>query len=284
MERRVSSGEPPDKVSVRPPSGNADYRWAEFDSEAYFQHYYGEPHADDDRVIRCAVEAIKRAPPLGAELDVVDVGTGPNLIPLFCALPRARRITAWEYAESNIAWLAAEMRREAMREQWRHFWRITREACRPEFVLSEDPMPALRTKTRLKRGSVFDLPERSWDAATMFFCAESITERQEEFERACATFARCVKPGGALIAAFLVRSGGYVVADRAFPVLSLSAESIEETFKQRLRGGGGKDRHRRAGNPQRLFRFHLPHRRCPLTPLLAGTRLYRVRERGRCMA
>jgi hypothetical protein len=39
-----------------------------------------------------------------------------------------------------------------------------------------------------------------------------------------------VKPGGALIAAFLVRSGGYIVADRPFPVLSLSAESIEMTF------------------------------------------------------
>ena len=70
------------------PVGNADYQWNRFDSDAYFQHYYGEPHPDDDRVIRCAVEAMKRAPPVGAELDVVDVGTGPNLIPLFCALPR----------------------------------------------------------------------------------------------------------------------------------------------------------------------------------------------------
>ena len=61
----------PDK-SARPPSRNADYRWAEFDSEAYFQHYYGDPHPDDDRVIRLAVTATKAAPPLGAELDVVD--------------------------------------------------------------------------------------------------------------------------------------------------------------------------------------------------------------------
>jgi hypothetical protein len=50
-------------------------------------------HPDDDRVIRCAVEAFKRVPPLGAELDVVDVGTAPNLIPLFCTLPRARQMT-----------------------------------------------------------------------------------------------------------------------------------------------------------------------------------------------
>jgi hypothetical protein len=36
-------------------TGNGDYAWAKFDSEAYFQHYYGDPHPDDDRVIACAV-------------------------------------------------------------------------------------------------------------------------------------------------------------------------------------------------------------------------------------
>jgi hypothetical protein len=66
----------------------------------------------------------------------------------------------------------------------------------------------------------------------MFFCAESITERQDEFEAACAAFARCVKPGGALIAAFLVRSAGYVVGDRSFPVLRLSPESVEAVFAE----------------------------------------------------
>ena len=64
----------------------------------------------------------------------------------------------------------------------------------------------------------------------MFFCAESITERHNEFEAACASFARCVRPGGALIAAFLVRSSGYEVAGRKFPVLGLSAESVESAF------------------------------------------------------
>jgi hypothetical protein len=161
---------------------------------------------------------------------VVDVGTGPNLIPFFCTLPRARRLTAWEYAESNVAWLQAEMRRDEMRPQWRHFWNVTREAYQPEFQLLEDPTPVMRAKSVVRRGSIFELPERTWDAATMFFCAESITERQDEFESACAAYARCVKPGGALAAAFLVRSAGYVVADRPFPVLYLSADSIETLF------------------------------------------------------
>jgi len=39
---------------------------------------------------------------------------------------------------------------------------------------------------------------------------------------------------GALTAAFLVRSAGCVVADRAFPVLSLSVETIEEVFSRHV--------------------------------------------------
>jgi len=226
----VSTNKSPDNDSTHSPRGNADYQWAQFDSEAYFQHYYGEPHSDDDRVIQCAVEAMKRAPPVGAKLDVVDVGTGPNLIPLFCALPRARSLTVWEYAESNVAWLEAEMLRDEMRPQWRHFWGVTRRAYQPKYRLPDNPIPILRTKSSVRQGSIFDLPERTWDTATMFFCAESITGRQDEFEAACAAYARSVKPGGALVAAFLVRSAGYIVADHPFPALNLSAESIENVF------------------------------------------------------
>lgn len=223
---------PADNSPKKEPRGNAEYEWASFDPEAYFQHYYGEPHPDDDRVIECAVEAVKDARPAGGDLDFVDVGTGPNLIPLFCALPRARSLTVWEHSRSNVAWLKAELAGDAMRPQWRHFWDVTRSAYGSGYRLAENPMPSLRAKTAVVQGSIFDLPERRFDAATMFFCAESITERKDEFERACAAYARTARQGGALIAAFLVRSAGYVVADRPFPVLSLSVETIEEVFSR----------------------------------------------------
>lgn len=220
---------------AKAPSGNADYQWARFDSEAYFQHYYGDPHPDDDLVVRCAVDALKQAEPKGEALDIVDVGTGPNLIPFFSALGRAKTLTAWEYAESNVDWLRRELQKDEMRPQWTHFWREARAAYGDGWALPENPISALRERTTLTQGSIFDLPPRRWDAATMFFCAESITERQDEFESACKAFAECVKPGGLLVAAFLVRSGGYVVADRPFPVLHLSEATIDSVFRRHAR-------------------------------------------------
>jgi hypothetical protein len=212
------------------PSGNQNYSWSQFDSEAYFQHYYGDPHPDDDQVIALAVDAFKAAKPVDAKLRIVDVGTGPNLFPLFVALPRAATITAWEYATSNVSWLKAELVSEALRPQWQHFWGVTRRAYGPAFDLPSNPLPALQSKAEIRNGSVYELPERQWDAATMFFCAESITEKFGEFELACVRFAKCVRPGGALIAAFLVGSSGYEVAARPFPVLNVSEADILRVF------------------------------------------------------
>jgi hypothetical protein len=145
-------------------------------------------------------------------------------------MPRAASITAWEYASSNVDWLKAELTGNAFRPQWRHFWKVAVDAYGTGYDLPENPIPALRKKASIQQGSVYELPERQWDAATMFFCAESITEKFSEFETACVRFARCVKPGGSLVAAFLVGSSGYAVAERPFPVLNVSEADILRVF------------------------------------------------------
>lgn len=237
---------------------NADYQWSKFDSEAYFQHYYGQPHEDDDLVIRSAAHALMQARLPARALDIVDVGTGPNLIPFFCAMPFAKRLTAWEYAQSNVEWLERELASSHLRPQWRHFWDVTRQAYKGEFPLPENPLSQLKSIASIVQGSIFDLPRHTWDGATMFFCAESITGKRSEFDEACAAFARCVRPGGPLAAAFLVRSGGYEVAGRKFPVLELSAHAIEETFRTHASGVSAKhigivDREIRSGYSGFIF-------------------------------
>ena len=212
------------------PSGNENFSWSHFDSEAYFQHYYGEPHVDDDNVIKLACAALMGAAPDGAMLRMVDVGTGPNLFPLLLSLPRASSLTAWEYSRSNVEWLNAEIASDSMRSQWRHFWKVVVDAYGPAAALPDNPMPILRERVGVRNGSVYELPERQWDAATMFFCAESITEQRSQFEAACVRFARSVLPGGPLIAAFLVGSSGYAVSERPFPVLNISEADIHAVF------------------------------------------------------
>jgi hypothetical protein len=221
-------------MTTTDPTSNAAYPWNVFDAEAYFQHYYGEPHPDDEQVIRCAVAALREALPRGALLDILDVGTGPNLIPAFCALPRARTLTAWDYAPTNVAWLHAELARSDLRPQWRHFWEVARASWGPTANLADNPLPQLRASMHIQQGSIFDLPSRAFDAATMFFCAESITARRDEFDAALAAFARAVRSGGLAAAAFLVRSAGYEVAGQPFPVLALTADDIETAFARHV--------------------------------------------------
>ncbi len=214
----------------RKPAGNDSFSWSQFDPEAYFQHYYGEPHVDDDLVVRHACAALLAARPEGNRLETIDIGTGPNLFPLFCAAPRAASLTAWEFSASNVDWLKAEIASDTLRPQWAHFWEVVRESYPPAFDLPANPLPLLRGKVHIRQGSVYDLPARQWDAATMFFCAESITEKVSEFEAACVRFAGCVRPGGSLAAAFLAGSSGYPAGERRFPALNLSEADIRAVF------------------------------------------------------
>jgi hypothetical protein len=216
---------------------NDDFAWSRFDPEAYVAHYYADPHPDDDEVVRLTCRALAKARP-GSE--TIDVGTGPNLFPLFAALPVAKRLTVWEYAESNIAWMKREFSHGALRPPWTHFWDVACSAhglkapatpnSNPTGNPIGNPIAELAQRCDLVAGSIFELPQRRWDAATMFFCAESITAEQREFERACQAFAGAVKPGGVLAAAFLAGSRGYRVGEEDYPAVAINPEALGQAF------------------------------------------------------
>lgn len=238
--------------------GNEDFGWSNFDPQSYVDHYYADPHPDDDEVVRRTCAALMSGAAGRTDLEVLDVGTGPNLFPLLAALPVARTITAWEYAASNIAWLKQEVTRPELREPWLHFWEVARAA---HAIASPDPaapMAGLRAKLNAVQGSIFDLPVARWDAATMFFCAESITARQDEFETACARFAGAVRPGGMLAAAFLAGSRGYTVGNEDYPAVSVGPTELEAAFDRvaaeiRIERIGDREEEIRSGYSGMLF-------------------------------
>jgi hypothetical protein len=210
---------------------NKDADWNAFDPEGYFQHYYGDPHPDDDALTYLAARALRSVACSSRSLDIVDVGTGPSLIPLLAALPVATRLTAWEYSKPNLEWLAKELTGPTLRPQWQHFWQRVKAAhsldgANASPMLPHDPLPPLVQRTRLLRGSIFDLPPRTFDAATMFFCAESITSNTHEFQTAVSAFTETVRPGGLIAAAFLAGSSGYEVSGRRYPAVAIDTEDI----------------------------------------------------------
>jgi hypothetical protein len=218
-------------MNVHMPQGNGDCAWSRFDPETYIEHYYAQPHPDDDQLLVSTCAALAGAAPDGRSIEVLDVGTGPNLFPLFAALPVAHRITVWEYASSNIDWLHRELARGVLRPPWTRFWKVARGAHGPLRATIDNPILALRDKTKIVQGSIFDLPPAQWDAATMFYCAESITARQEEFELACRSFARAVRSGGVIVAAFLANSQAYQVAQEVYPAIPVDSELLEHVFR-----------------------------------------------------
>jgi SAM-dependent methyltransferase len=195
--------------------------WNAFDSQAYLNQNYAFVRDDDRALLSLTVDAFRGSSDL---LDIVDIGTGPNLYPLLAMLPRARSLTAWEISSANVAWLKAEVAAPALRPVWQAFWEIVRDLYAEP--LPPTPQALLRSRLTQTLGSVFDLPHNHWDAASMFFCAESITNSMDEFERALLAWARCVKPGGRLVAAFMENSLGYTVGDRSYPAMCLTREAL----------------------------------------------------------
>jgi hypothetical protein len=207
--------------------GNADFDWDTFDPECYFAHNYGTLRGDDKQVITAAATFFQRAasvlPRTGA-LEAIDVGSGGNLYPALMMLPFADRITLVEWAAGNREWLQAQLAHPAT--VWRDFWSHAAHG-HADYQAVQDPLELLRRRAEVVAGSVFALPRDRYDVGTMFFFADLITTRHDEFTRATRAFVTSLKPGAPFAAAFMVNSSGYQVGNVRFPSCAVTAPDIK---------------------------------------------------------
>jgi NNMT/PNMT/TEMT family len=209
-------------------SSNSSFEWDRFDSETYFAHNYGVMRAEDRRLLEMTAAAFAKQPD---KLNILDVGTGSNIYPILAALPRAKQITAWEFSAQNVAWLKKEKQRHTLRPEWQSFWSAVRKVYgKSHQILPDEPMRWLNERLRVKQHSVFDLPRGKWEASTMFFCAESLTNDKAEFERATHKWAKAVQPGGLLVGAFMEQSKGYLVGGLHFPAFPVTKVILTKTL------------------------------------------------------
>jgi hypothetical protein len=217
---------------------NADAPWNMFSSDEYWRRNYAEIHPEDLEIISLVrpflISAFADRP---RARRAIDVGAGTNLYPALLMLPWTERILLADYSVSNVRWLREKIEEPADsavgRWRWDGFWQEMAEAEGYRDV--GDPSDRLRAACAsepgcagVERFSIFDLPEAHWDLGTMFFVAESITQKPKEFLAAVEHFLGALTPDAPFAAAFMAGSGGYEVAGTDFPAVPITKEDVEK--------------------------------------------------------
>ena len=217
---------------------NTDAPWNSFSSHDYWRRNYQELHPEDreiiSRVSHFLISAFAdRAPARWA----IDVGSGTNLYPALLMLPWAERIMLADYSKSNVGWLRDEIAKDGGPWAWRPFWQELRAA--KGYADVAGPRERLREACAdepqyagVERWSIFDLPEGRWDLGTMFFVAESITQKPKEFLAAVEHFLGALQPDAPFAAAFMAGSAGYEVAGTAFPAVPITRDDVERHLRE----------------------------------------------------
>jgi len=208
--------------------GNADYDWDAFDSAAYFAHNYGTLRGDDERIIEIVADFFQSASARriwGAR--AIDVGAGANLYPALAMLPFVSEVILYERAFTNRQWLEAQV--GAPYSSWWQFWSHIN-AGRRAYQPIKDPFDLLSRRAQVVKGNIFSLRPGQFDMGTMFFVAESITTRNDEFVRATQCFFNSLVPNGYFAAAFMRNSSGYRVGTRSFPACSVDESDVKQAL------------------------------------------------------
>lgn len=211
-------------IDIAVPFSNADVDWDKFDPASYFDDNYGHVQRGDAQIIDMVADFFQRAAPGHWRHRAIDVGAGANLYPAMTMLPFTSEIVLYERAFSNRTWLTEQLRRPAA--SWADFW-LEVQGHRPAYRRISDPMDVLSRAAKVIKGDLFSLAPGQFDMGTMFFVAESITNRGDEFRRAVGRFVGSLVPKAPFAAAFMRESSGYIVGDRAFPSCSVHEEDVE---------------------------------------------------------
>ncbi|MFF9132675.1 class I SAM-dependent methyltransferase [Streptomyces sp. NPDC014806] len=207
------------------PIRNDDVDWDGWPVEDYLAENYRELHPCDAAVIAHHA-AYYRTLPAGSLARTVEFGAGPNLYPLLSAAPVSRRIDAVETGSANVAYLRRQLA-AGPDACWRRFHAL----CRRLDPRLPATLPEALAGVRVVHGDVRALPSGQYALASMHFVAEGASEDAEEFAAFCGHFARCVVPGGHLVAAFMENLPTYRIgAASRWPGCPVDGERVAEVF------------------------------------------------------
>ena len=204
---------------------NADLDWDRWPVPTYLAENYRELHASDDAVL-VHHSAFYSGLPADSLERTVEIGTGPNLYPLFLAAGAARHIDAVDRSTAGLRYLRRQIV-DGPDPSWEPFWRRCR-ALNP--ALPATASSAL-SRVHPRQGDAFTLGGAGYDLASMHFVAESVTEDPVEFAAFCTAFVATVRPGGHLVAAFMENMARYELGDGSrWPGIPVDAAAVTRAF------------------------------------------------------
>jgi hypothetical protein len=199
--------------------------WDRWPVEQYLAENYRQLHPGDDAVIAHHAAFWRRFAPgeLGRTLEF---GAGPNLYPLLLAAGASRCIEAVDCSAACVTYLESQLR-DGPDGSWLPFYARCREL---DPTLPGDLSQAL-SRVRVAHGDARDVPRERYGAASMNFVAESVTGDPGEFAGFCAAFARAVRPGGHLVAAFMENMATYRLGDGStWPAYPVDRDAVRAAF------------------------------------------------------
>ena len=209
------------------PLKNENIEWNSFDPEYYCQHNYESFRGHNAGIVAAVASYLSNNAP--RDSNCLDIGTGSNLYPTLLLHPWARSITLIDPSKANRDWLKEEFKTDGSR--WEQYWQVCY-GVENEVYLERFEWAKIRRITRVVSGGFRKLPVHEFDIGAMFFVAESVTGDRDEFEEFTERFIKSVRPGGHVIAAFMLGSDGYTVGDHTYPAVRLEHNDLK--FAERM--------------------------------------------------
>jgi hypothetical protein len=110
-------------------------------------------------------------------------------------------------------------------------WSAFYEECRRRLPSLPPNLDAALSIVEVTHAAAVGVASDAYDLGSMHFVAESITEDVDEFAALCARFARAVRPGGPLVAAFMENMGSYRLGDGStWPAVRVNSDIVRTAF------------------------------------------------------
>jgi hypothetical protein len=204
---------------------NDDVDWDRWPVADYLAENYRELHPADAEVIAHHSAFYRRLAPGGVARSV-EFGAGPNLYPLILASAASRRVDAVEAGAGNVAYLHRQIVC-GPDASWLPFHALCRR-LNPDLPRT---LAGSLAQVHVIHADVRDLEPGGYELASMHFVAEGATEDRAEFADFCRAFARCVVPGGYLLAAFMENMPTYRIGPTSrWPGCPVSPAIVTDVF------------------------------------------------------